>query len=271
MNDQASKLREMMQIRKNSELRFLTVTGANSPVGKSSIAFNLAVTMRGMGRRTMLIRVDTRSRGEIAASRDTLAFLLENDIPLKGRQGLDRDGVLHLLGGNLAALLALSSKLTCSGFAQLGEFADVVIFDVEPGNPDLTAQMIAATGQALLIVSPQQTPLVDCYGIVRSLTEQRAAGAAVSLLLNKAPEREAAWQILENFAGTLNKKTGMEIAWLGWVPLDASVALADELRQPFVTAYPQSMAARAMTEVAHGYLNMPNGRCRLFEQAEIFG
>ena len=270
MSDQASKLREMMQLQKNSELRFLTVTGANGPVGKSSIAFNLAVTLQGMGRRTMLIRVDIRSRSEIAVNQGTLAYMLSHDVLLKGRQSVDRDGVSHLLGGSLSALLALGSKLTCSGFAQLGELADVVIFDVEPGNAVLTAQMIAATGQALLVVSPQQTPLVDCFSIVKSLCDLHAEGAAISLLLNKAPEREAAWQVLENFAGTLNKKTGLEIAWLGWVPLDASVALADELRQPFVTAYPKCTAARAMTEVAHGYLNMPQGRCRMFEQAQIF-
>ncbi len=270
MSDQASKLREMMQIKKNEDLRFLTVTGGNSPVGKTSMAFNLAVVLQGMGKRTMLVRVDARPRTEIAACRETLVYLLEHDIMLKGKQSMDREGVAHMLGGSLSALLEMDSKLTCSGFAQLSELADVVIFEVEPGNAELTAQMIGATGQAVLVVSPQQTPLIDCYSIVKSMDELRISNVDIALLLNKAPEREAARQILENYAGTLNSKTGMDVTWLGWVPLDSCVVKADEMRAPFVTAYPQSAAARAMMAVAHSYMNMPQRSCRLFEQAELF-
>lgn len=271
MSDQASKLREMMRIKKNDELHLLTVTGANGQVGKTSIAFNLAVLLQGMGKKVLLVRTDMRSRGEIAECPDTLAGLLEKDLPLEGKPKLDRDGVAHLFGGSLSTLLSLGSRLTCSGFAQLGELADIVIFDVESGDADLAAEMIAVTGQAILVASPQQTPLVDCFGIVKSLSRQGAAEAAVLLLLNKAPEREAAWNVLDHYTSTLKKKIDINIAWQGTIPLDAHVVLADELRQPFVTLFPTSAATRAMAELANGYMIIPHRKHRLFEQAEIIG
>jgi MinD-like ATPase involved in chromosome partitioning or flagellar assembly len=266
MNDQASRLREMMQIKKQGGVRFLTVTGASGPSGKSMIAYNLAAEFARSGHRALVLSLDEKAGGRKA----TLAYALEQDFPLSERMMVDRYGVGRMSGGSLAELTELGARLTCGGFAQLAQLAGLIIFDTKASDCRRMARLIGATREAILVVTPQQDPLLECYRLAREV-RQREDGARLCFVLNKAAGEERSRQILENYVHVLERHLGRKPEALGWVPMDQQVSQADEMRKPLGEAFPGGAAAQHLERIAKQYMAIPGKGWAPFDYADIFG
>ena len=225
----------------------IAVSSGKGGVGKSTISVNLAISLAKQGAKVGLLDADILGPNipmmmgvdqmpapvaqkmvpaeNFGVKFISMAFLVKPDQPL-----IWRGPMLHS---------AIRQLLTDVHWGDL----DYLIVDLPPGTGDaqLTlAQVLPLTG-ALVVTQPMQVAASDA---IRGLkTFEKLEVPILGVIENMSGE----------FFGT---GAGEELAkayeteYLGTVPMEANVRKGGDSGEPIVEAYPDSPAAKALTEIA---------------------
>lgn len=268
--DQAQSLRNIIKVSQTQPgrptARVMTVTSGKGGVGKSNAAINLAIQFKKMGQRVIILDADFGLANiEImfgAVPKYNLADLLYQGKNIREIITWGPGDVGFISGGSGIVGLSNLSKdyLTyiIQNLAQLDAIADVIIVDTGAGISDAVLEFLVASGEILVVTTPEPTSITDSYSLLKSLTRHPrfySENSQVKVIANRV-ESDAEGQILFNkLNSVVYRYLKIPISYLGMVPYDSQLVDAIMQQKPISLHNPKAKSAIAYEHIAATLMN----------------
>lgn len=266
--DQAENLRQMVE--KRREVRVISVASGKGGVGKSSISVNLAIIMRRLGKRVLILDADFG----LANIDVMLGITTRLDLRyfLKGEKTIDEiiqtghEGVRFISGGSgVTELINMSDEQlnhllstivnTAAGSSPENQI-DVIIMDAGAGVSNTIMQILLASSETIIVTTPEPTAFLDAYALVKTIIKQDATHP-LHLIANKCEKIREAQSVLTGLIDTCGKHLGKNINPLGLVSYNHDITTSIKSQLPLVISDPYGQTTREITTIARAVLNMP--------------
>ena len=257
--DQADSLRQLAASGKiaKAPLKVYAVTSGKGGVGKTNITANLATVTARAGKRVLVIDADLGlANTEIILGvkpryhlGDMLAKGLSiEDVLVEGPAGV----MLLPAGSGVQALTHLTDDQKLR-FVQtldpIEDMFDVILIDCGAGIGENVLFFAGAAQEAILVVSPEPTSLVDAYATVKVLSQQ-AGVRTFNVIINPIVDELAARGIFQKLTAVTGKFLEARVRHLGYVPRDENLHRAIMAQRPVCEMFPASPSARAIAAIA---------------------
>ena len=137
--------------------------------------------------------------------------------------------------------------------SQLDAITDIIIIDTGAGISDAVLEFLVASGEILLVTTPEPTSITDSYSLLKALNRHPRFSKEASQIklvanrVNRISDGEALFNKLE---AVVNKYLKVPISYLGAVPWDQQLADAVMQQKPVSLSYPNAKATLAYEEIA---------------------
>jgi flagellar biosynthesis protein FlhG len=238
-------------------LRVIGVTSGKGGVGKTNISANLAVLAAKRGKRVLVLDADLGlANVEIifgVKPRYHMGDLLDghlgiDDVLIEGPYGIK----ILSAGSGVQSLTQLDESRKMQLIAALDPVEDrfdLVIVDSGAGIGDNVLFFVGAAQEALLVVSPEPTSLIDAYAVVKVLSQQ-AGVRHFNVVVNPVVDELAARDVFHKLTAVTGKFLNASMRHLGYVPRDENLHRAIMAQRPVVEMFPTSPASRGLAAVA---------------------
>ncbi len=267
--DQAEQLRNIIKAGSQPQrplARVITVTSGKGGVGKSNTAINLAIQFRKMGQRVIILDADFGLANiEVmfgAVPKHNLCDLIYQGKNIKEIITWGPMEVGFISGGSGIAGMSNLSKdylnYIIRNLVELDEMADTIIVDTGAGISDAVLEFLVASGEILLVTTPEPTSITDSYSLLKALSRHprySPEASQIKVLANKVfgeAEAEALYEKLEAVVGRYLK---LPITYLGMIPQDTQLAKAVMQQMPVSLDNPRARSAVAYEAVAAKLMN----------------
>ncbi len=261
--DQAEKLRKMVKEQEGPRrnARVITVTSGKGGVGKSSIAVNLAIALRRLGKRVIILDADfgLANIEVMLGIRPTYNLA---DLMFRGKNLSDiitrgPDYIGFISGGSgiqeLTSLTRDQIVYLIQKLVELDEIADIIIIDTGAGIADSVLEFVAASTEVLLVATPEPTSITDAYALLKTLnrkTDFSLDNTVIKIIANRIDSYEEGKELYDKLSLVVNRFLNLKLEYLGAIAQDASVSKAVMRQKPAVLAYPNSQFAKAIKDFA---------------------
>lgn len=264
------------------ETSSIVLTSGKGGVGTSNLALNLAIALGEYGKRVVLVDADLG-----LANIDLLCGLApEADLGdvLDGSKSLEQaivvgPGEIRIVPGahglrTLDEVLIEGPKRLVRDWAELEADADFLIVDAGSGLGQSIATIAASADQVVVVTTPEPTSIADAHAALRRLNFDfdfnfnfdfdRAAGNTrktprLRAIVNQANTSAEGRAVLEGLAASSRQFLGAVVTPLGHVRGDPRVAIAVRRREPFLTAFPGSIASKCVRKLARTLIEEERG------------
>ena len=258
--DQAEQLRNVIK-KKSREAsagcaRVLTITSGKGGVGKSNVAVNMAVWLRRMERKVIIIDADLglanvevmfgavpqynlsdliyrgKSIREIITKGPMDIGFISGGLGIAGLNNLSKDQIVYLV----------------HSLAELNEMADVIIIDTGAGISDSVLEFVLASPEILLVSTPEPSSLTDAYSLFKALhrsEEFRQAETKIKVISNRVTSEEEGTGIFEKLNAVEGQFLNGNLEYLGMIPQDSALEKAVRQQQPVTLLYPEAKSSKA--------------------------
>lgn len=244
--------------------RIIAVASGKGGVGKTSIVANMGIALTRYGHRVLLMDTDFGMGnlelmiGAGVAPKYNLTHVFSGKKTLQDVMMTGPRGVRILpagTGGKLSGAISLESKRDFMEEVRgLSEIADIVLVDTRSGLSDNTLHFMTLADEVILVTTPEPPSIMDSYGIVKILAQERDS-TAMKLLINMAGDRFDALHVEDTIGLVTKQFSNVALEHLGWICHDSAVPRAVRQQQPFVTLYPHSRASKDVSGVAAKLVN----------------
>jgi flagellar biosynthesis protein FlhG len=280
MMDQAKRLRELMmqRIHDNTEpteeekismnAQVISIASGKGGVGKSNFSINLAIQMRKLGKRVVIIDADFGlANVEIlmgVAPRHTVSDVLNGTIEMTDALTIGPMGCMFLSGGSgMAALTDLTDnqilRLT-DGFLQLDAVADFILIDTRAGISNAVINFIRASSSTIVVTTPDPTAIADAYALIKSVKAAMPNIGVLKLVVNCAVNDTEAQEVFEKLNGVSARFLGIKLILLGAIPFDSYLVRAVRKQKPVSIMYPIAASSNRYSEISASLLEMETGK-----------
>ena len=283
--DQAESLRNIIKKQEiesgRKTARVITVTSGKGGVGKTSLSVNLAIQLRRLGKRVVVLDADFGLANiEIMLGirpQYNLADLMfrgksMNDIVTYGPEGIGfisgGSGINEMANLTRDQVFRLIQKM-----AELDQQADVIIVDTGAGIGDSVLEFVAASAEVLLVATPEPTSITDAYALLKSLNRNssyKPGKTVVKMVANQVRGNNDADELFDKLGIVVNKFLNIDIEYLGSIPYDANMQKAVMRQEPLSMAAPNAAAARSVENIARILANKEEERSRAFGIMQLF-
>ena len=267
--DQAEQLRNIIKAGSQPQrplARVITVTSGKGGVGKSNTAINLAIQFRKMGQRVIILDADFGLANiEImfgAVPKHNLCDLIYQGKSIRDIITWGPMEVGFISGGSGIAGMSNLSKdylnYIIQNLVELDEMADTIIVDTGAGISDAVLEFLVASGEILLVTTPEPTSITDSYSLLKALSRHprySAETTQIKVIANKVfgeAEAEALYAKLDAVVGRYLK---VPITYLGMIPQDNQLAKAVMQQMPVSLDNPRARSAIAYEAIAAKLMN----------------
>lgn len=270
--DQAQQLRIIKANKQTRPLaRVITVTSGKGGVGKSNTSINLAIQFRKMGKRVIILDADFGLANiEImfgAVPKHNLCDLIYQGKNIRDIITWGPMEVGFISGGSgIVGMSNLSRdylSYIIKNLAELDAIADVIIIDTGAGISDAVLEFLVASGEILLVTTPEPTSITDSYSLLKALYRHprfRENDTKVKMLANRV-EKEADGQVLFNkLNAVVTRYLKIPMTYLGYIPQDAQLSRAVMQQSPVSLQNPGAKSSLAYERIA----------CKLLDREEEF-
>lgn len=264
--DQAEQLRIIKASQQVRPLaRVITVTSGKGGVGKSNTAINLAIQFKKMGKRVIILDADFGLANiEImfgAVPKHNLCDLIYQGKSIQDIITWGPMEVGFISGGSGIAGMANLSRdylnYIIQNLVQLDAIADIVIVDTGAGISDAVLEFLVASGEILLVTTPEPTSITDSYSLLKALYRHpryNEATTRVKMLANRV-EDEMEGQILFNkLNAVVSRYLKIPMSYLGSVPEDSMLSRAVMQQEPVSMQNPAAKSSQAYEQIANRLL-----------------
>ncbi len=255
MNDQATKLREKVS-QKASNTRIVAVASGKGGVGKSNITVNLGLTLQGMGKRVLLLDADLGMANlDILLGltpRYNLSHVLKGKCKFEDALLHGPDGIDILPGTSGEDLINISStevKRLIEASSHMESNYDIIIIDIGAGIHYSVTNFIMACDEAMIVLTPEPTAIMDAYSLVKFLANQKYKNK-VGLIINQTSSQKEGNNVANRMKKVITEYLKLDIDIMGYIPYDEDVRQSVKEQTPFIIAYPKSKAVGALKDVA---------------------
>lgn len=268
--DQAEQLRNIIKagtVNQNRPLaRVITVTSGKGGVGKSNTAINLAIQFRKMGKRVIILDADFGLANiEImfgAVPRHNLCDLIYQGKNIREIITWGPMEVGFISGGSgIAGLSNLNRDYLgyiIRNLAELDAIADIIIVDTGAGISDAVLEFLVASGEILLVTTPEPTSITDSYSLLKALNRHPRFQSEVSrikVIANKVDNQNEGQTLFNKLNAVVSRYLKLPITYLGAVPCDAQLSKAVMQQMPVSLQAPTAKSALAYEEIAAKLMN----------------
>ncbi|MCR4788024.1 MAG: MinD/ParA family protein [Lachnospiraceae bacterium] len=269
--DQAQQLRNIVKagnINKTPRplARIITVTSGKGGVGKSNTAINLAIQFKKLGQRVIILDADFGLANiEImfgAVPKHNLSDLIYQGKNIKEIITWGPGDVGFISGGSgIAGLSNLSREYLVyiiQNLAQLDALADIVIIDTGAGISDAVLEFLVASGEIILVTTPEPTSITDSYSLLKALNNHprfKREYSAVKMLANKVLGDNDGQMLFNKLNAVVQRYLKLPMEYLGPVPNDNQLVKAVMQQTPVSLAAPNSKSAQAYEGIAMKLMN----------------
>ncbi len=268
--DQAQQLRNIIKAGATSHnrplARVITVTSGKGGVGKSNTAINLAIQFRKMGQRVIILDADF-GLANIEIMFGTVPKHNLCDLIYQGKN--IRDIITYgpmeigfISGGSGIAGMSNLSKdylvYIIQNLAELDAIADIIIIDTGAGISDAVLEFLVASGEILLVTTPEPTSITDSYSLLKALCRHPRFSSDVlqiKVLANKVDSREEGQTLFNKLNVVVSRYLKLPITYLGAIPQDVQLAKAVMQQMPVSIQTPQAKSAIAYERIAAKLMN----------------
>ncbi len=264
--DQASRLRQLIERNQGvgKGARVVSVASGKGGTGKSVLAVNLAVALRRMGQRVLVLDCDFGLANVDlmlgASARRNLAHVLSGEIMINDAVQEGVEGVRFLSGGSgVEALVHMHEKAAAAmtdSLLQLEQDADIILLDTGAGVNDTVMRLIQASHESVIITTPEPTALMDAYALLKRLNLMGTRLPALRLVINRVENSREAQETLRALPSLAMRFLNLNIEPLGSIAFDPSVPSAIKRQTPLLLAYPGSAAARDIQKIAQLFMGI---------------
>lgn len=267
--DQAEQLRNIIKVTGQSQrplARVIAVTSGKGGVGKSNTAINIAINLKKMGQRVIILDADFGLANiEImfgTVPKHNLSDLIYHqsnikDIITPGAMDIGfisgGSGIVGMNNLNRDYLTYIIKNL-----AELDAMTDVIIVDTGAGISDAVLEFLVASGEVLLITTPEPTSITDSYSLLKALNRHPKflrEMTQIKVITNRV-ENEAEGQALFNkLNAVVTRYLKLPISFLGAIPYDALLAKAVMQQTPVSMSFPNAKATRAYEKITAALMN----------------
>ena len=262
--DQAEQLRNIIKANQGPQrplARVITVTSGKGGVGKSNVSINLALQFRKMGQRVIILDADFGLANiEImfgTVPKHNLCDLIYQGKNIKDIITWGAGDVGFISGGSgIVGMSNLSRdylNYIIQNLAQLDAIADVIIIDTGAGISDAVLEFLVASGEIILVTTPEPTSITDSYSLLKALNRHPRFSREASQIkvianrVNKVSEGPVLFDKLEVVASRYLK---LPISYLGAIPWDHQLSEAVMQQKPVSLSNPNAKSSIAFEEIA---------------------
>lgn len=266
--DQAEQLRNI--IKANSiprpVARVITVTSGKGGVGKSNTAINLAIQFRKMGQRVIILDADF-GLANIEIMFGTVPKHNFCDLIYQGKNikeiitwGPMEVGFISG-GSGIAGLSNLSREYLTyiiQSLAELDAIADIVIVDTGAGISDAVLEFLVASGEILVVTTPEPTSITDSYSLLKALKRHprfSEKASQVKVIANKVDSQNEGQALFNKLNAVVSRYLKLPITYLGAVPQDNQLSKAVMQQMPVSIQAPTAKSALAYETIAAKLMN----------------
>ena len=261
--DQAEQLRNIIKASQvNRPLaRVITVTSGKGGVGKSNTAINLAIQFRKQGKRVIILDADFGLANiEImfgAVPKHNFCDLIYHGKNIKDIITWGPMEVGFISGGS--GIVGLSNlnrdylTYIIQNLAQLDAITDIIIVDTGAGIADAVLEFLVASGEILLVTTPEPTSITDSYSLLKALNRHprfSSENSQIKVIANKVDSLEEGKNLFNKLNTVVTRYLNIPISYLGEVPQDTLLAKAVMQQMPVSLQNPTAKSAKAYEEIA---------------------
>lgn len=266
--DQAEQLRIMKADRQQIKplARVITVTSGKGGVGKSNTSINLAIQFRKMGKRVIILDADFGLANiEImfgTVPKHNLCDLIYQGKNIKDIITWGPMEVGFISGGSgIAGMSNLSLDYLdyiIRNLALLDTMADVIIVDTGAGIADAVLEFLVASGEILLVTTPEPTSITDSYSLLKALYrhpryDQEAT--KVKMISNRVSKGSEGQVLFDKLNAVVERYLKISMTYLGYIPEDAQLAASVMQQVPVTLQNPGAKSAQAFQRIAERLLD----------------
>ena len=242
----------------HAPVRSIAVTGGKGGVGKTNLSVNLAASLAGPGKRTLLLDADLGLANVDVllglSPQHTLADLVSgrcelDEVILEGPNGML---VVPAASGrrHMAELQPAQHVGLVNVFNELQRDLDILIVDTAAGITDSVLTFCQAAQDAVVVVCDEPASITDAYALIKVLSRERGVDR-LQIVANMVRDPNEGRLLYDKLSRVCEKFLGdVSLNYLGHVPQDDWLRLSVQRQQPVIKAYPSSPSAQAIAEIA---------------------
>ena len=271
--DQAQQLRNVIK-QKNQEsppehARVITITSGKGGVGKSTVAVNMAVWLREIGKRVLIFDADL-GLANVEVMFGAVPQYNLSDMIYKGKnikeiisQGPMEIGFISG-GSGIAGLSNLTKDqivYLVHSLAELNEMADVIIIDTGAGISDSVLEFVLASPEIMLISTPEPSSLTDSYSLLKALYRNPTFSkdkARINIVANKVNTIEEGDAVFSKLNSVVSQFLNGNLNFLGMIPQDQELENAIRSQKIVSLERLKASSSQAFRILTDNFLNEKN-------------
>ncbi|MCR4706122.1 MAG: MinD/ParA family protein [Lachnospiraceae bacterium] len=268
--DQAEQLRNIVKANSNPAprplARVITVTSGKGGVGKSNTSINLAIQLKRLGQRVIILDADFGLANiEImfgTVPKHNLCDLIYQGKNIREIITWGPGDVGFISGGSgIVGLSNLSREYLIyiiQNLAELDAVADVIIVDTGAGISDAVLEFLVASGEILLVTTPEPTSITDSYSLLKALNRHprfKREDSQIKVLANRVDEPDEGRNLFNKLNAVVSRYLKLPIQYLGAIPYDSQLSKAVMQQTPVSLSNPRAKSAIAFERIASILMN----------------
>lgn len=231
----------------------LAVTSGKGGVGKSAISANMAIAMRQMNKKVLLVDADihlgnvdlilgTRTKYSIADVVNDEMHL--KDVIVKGPGNID------ILPASSASIELLDMedmvlRKLAGAFAKFDHEYEIIIIDTGAGIAQTVVSFLLGADKIVLIITPDPSSIADAYAVIKVV---KSVNKSVPIFLtpNMVKSQEEGEVLFKKMNLMVQKFLNGRIMFGGSVLNDELISGSIKSQKPFVLRHPNSASANAL-------------------------
>lgn len=268
--DQAEQLRNVIKQKNRGtspkSARVVTITSGKGGVGKSNLAVNMAICLRKMNKRVIIIDADLglanvevmfgavprynlsdliyrgKSTREIITKGPMEIGFISGGLGIAGLNNLAKDQIVYLV----------------HSLAELNEMADVIIIDTGAGISDSVLEFVLASPEILLISTPEPSSLTDAYSLLKALYRNPVFSKEkthIQVIANKVTSIEEGEAVFAKLNSVVTQFLKGDLDFLGMIPQDMELDNAVRGQKIISLERPNAASSKAFQVLTNNYIN----------------
>lgn len=241
--------------------RVITVTSGKGGVGKSNTSINLAIQFKKMGKKVIILDADFGLANiEImfgAVPKHNLCDLIYQGKRITDIITWGPMEVGFISGGSgIAGMSNLNREYLnyiIQNLAQLDTIADIIIVDTGAGISDAVLEFLVASGEILLVTTPEPTSITDSYSLLKALYRHQrfdAEATKVKLIANRVSKESEGKILYDKLNAVVERYLKVPILYLGCVPEDSQLSRSVMQQTPVSLHNPGAKSTLAYERIA---------------------